>query len=352
MTFSYQSYPTKVVFGKKLLEALAQEIAGGAHTTLGVIASTRHSARVKDIGKVLGVKAVTHFDKIEQHVPESLVHEAERWYHETHYDLLLAIGGGSAIGLGKALTQRTGATLWAAPTTFSGSELTHIYGVSAGDKKIVDRDLQVLPKKVFYDSDLFVELPLPFAVRSAVNALAHLVEALYSADGNPITRQHAVMGMRFLWQGLKELAFHGMLSQPINEKLMLGALLGGKCLNESKMALQHKAAHVLGGSYGMDHSSVHTVLLPYVLAYQWDFLDAQTRKSLIEIFDSDYPPTTIKLLSESLDASATLNDIGFKGADLHSAAVSISKLSFANPAPVTQEKVAAMLKRAFDGELG
>lgn len=115
--------------------------------------------------------------------------------HEEKPDVLLAFGGGSAIGLAKALALETKLPIVAVPTTYSGSEQTNIWGISSEEGKTTGKSMHVMPKVVVYDADLTAGLPLSLAVTSGMNAMAHLMEAIYAPTGNPVTRHHALHGV-------------------------------------------------------------------------------------------------------------------------------------------------------------
>jgi maleylacetate reductase len=351
MQFSYQSYPVKVIFGSTLREGIAAESGGTPGKNLWIAASARYTDLVNQLAGLPGISVVHHFSNIIQHVPQQLVDEARQTLAGKPADVLLAIGGGSAIGLAKALAVETGIPVWAVPTTYSGSEMTNIYGVSAAGEKVVRRNNRALPEKVFYDPALSVGMPLELAATSAMNAMAHLVEALYSVNNNPVTYQITLSGIRYLYGGMQALARQRALSEAINEELFLGAYLAGKSLSEVSMGLHHKAAHVLGGSFGMDHSKGHTALLPYVFAYQWEYLPTSVRADFEQAYAHEYPPRALRELAAALGAPTNLRDIGFPELACPEAAAIISRASLENPAPVSESAVENLLRQAYAGEL-
>jgi len=117
-------------------------------------------------------------------------------------DGLVAIGGGSTIGLGKALALRAGLPLVAVPTTYAGSEMTSILGETEGARKTTQRSEKVRPRTVIYDVELTLSLPAGLSATSGINALAHAVEALYAQDGNPIVSLMAEEGIAALGRSL------------------------------------------------------------------------------------------------------------------------------------------------------
>jgi alcohol dehydrogenase class IV len=277
------------------------------------------------------------------------VDEAREVAEQTQPFAYVAIGGGSAIGLAKGLAIEDGRPIIAVPTTFAGSEQTNIFGISTEDGKTTGRDDRALPQVVVYDPNLTATMPKGLAVTSAMNAMAHLMEALYSPSGNPVTRSLAMQGMKTLKAGLETMAESDRLTQEANEQIQFGAYLAGKCLCEVDMALHHKTAHVLGGSFGMDHSKVHTVLQPYVLAYQWPYLDKAIQEDFKEALASENPAQVLKDLAANASAPTTLEAIGFQEADIEKAAFIMAANPYANIAPLSKEGLAGMLRNAYDG---
>jgi maleylacetate reductase len=346
MEFTYRSYPVIVIFGAGIMEKIAEEIKNKPGNSIMVISSPRYQHIVKQIGNLSG-KNLIHFDQIAQHVPEKLALEAKtKMVKDTN--LLLAIGGGSAIGLAKVLALESGLPLWAVPTTYSGSEMTNIYGISAERGKIVDKSDSVLPEKVFYDPTLSLGMPLELASTSAMNALAHLIEALYSSESNPITYRMSILGINHILQGMKMLAKTKSLTTAINEKLLFGAFLGGKALLESSMGLHHKAAHVIGGTFNLNHAKTHTVLLPHILKYQWDYLKRNVKEDLVQAFEHPFPPQAIIEIIKAMGTPYNLRQLGFKSENIKKATALICEEIFNNPAPVEAEKIESLLTDAFE----
>jgi len=349
MNFSYRSYPNHVYFGAgkiKILPGLLKD-----YQKVMVIATERLAKYVEPLKTALGSAQVTWFSKVVQHIPESLVSEATIFREKQHPDIIVAIGGGSAIGLAKAMALEKYIPQVVIPTTFSGSEQTNIYGISAGGVKKTGRDDKVLPGIVIYDPALFLTMPRDLAVTSAMNAMAHLMESMYSPSENPVTRNNAMLGMNTIKIGIEELALTVSLTESAIEKLMFGSFLAGKCLCEVEMALHHKVAHVLGGSFGMEHSTVHTVLQSYVLAYQWPYLSQEIQNDFKQVLKSGHPPRALKELAERAGAKTDLKSIGFREEDIEKAAEIIISKPYVNVAPVAKEKIVRMLSDAYIGKI-
>ncbi|MDF1506490.1 iron-containing alcohol dehydrogenase, partial [Roseisolibacter sp. H3M3-2] len=181
-------------------------------------------------------------------------------------DPLLAVGGGSAVGVAKAVALAGGPPVAAVPTTYSGSEMTPIWGLTRDGAKETGRDERVRPRAVLYDPLTTLDLPARVTGPSALNAAAHCVEALYAPDAGPVTALLAAEGLRAIAGALP-----GVLRAPADvagrTALLYGAWLAGLALGASTMGVHHKLCHVLGGSFGLPHAETHAVVLPHAAAF-------------------------------------------------------------------------------------
>ncbi|OJJ21810.1 hypothetical protein BKI52_15030 [marine bacterium AO1-C] len=353
MNFTYKSFPNQVYFGAGQIQKLPSILKNYLHNPTDkvlVLAEARVQAHVERLETSLGKEVVHHFDKIIQHVPQTLVEEGLKVTNKLQPKVMLSIGGGSAVGLAKALALKNHLPIIAVPTTFAGSEQTNIWGISNEEGKTTGRDDVVLPQVVVYDPELTQTMPQRLAVMSAMNAMAHLMEAVYSPTGNPITRNQALLGMQQLKKGLENIAQQKAFTTEANEQILLGAYLAGRALCEVTMALHHKAAHVLGGSFGMQHAEVHTVLQTYVLAYQWPHLSTEIQQDF-KLTLGNNPPLALKMLAENAGAPTTLEEIGFDQADIGKAVRIMLANPYPNPAPLVESQLLVMLERAFEGRV-
>ncbi|MCC5940081.1 MAG: maleylacetate reductase [Balneolaceae bacterium] len=348
MKFEYTSHPIHVQFGRGSFKEIHKHLSD--YKSYIVIANDRMNQQVELLREIAGSENVTLFSKVIQHVPQHLVDEAESVLNNHPADVLIAIGGGSAIGLAKALALKTHLPIVAVPSTYSGSEQTNIWGISSNEGKTTGKSPRVLPKVVIYDPEFTKSLPLNLAVKSGMNAMAHLMEAVYAPDGNPITRNMALTGIEYIKKGLNVLGDKQKLTQEANENLLMGAFIAGRSLCEVSMSLHHKTAHVLGGSFGMDHASVHTVLQPYVLEYQWDYLSEEIRNDFINSL-GNHPSYELKMLAKRGGAETDLKSIGFKRQDITKAVEIILSKPYANVAPLEKEALFTMLENAYSGKL-
>ncbi len=347
--FDFNALPNQVYYGQGKIELLPSIIA---QQKVFIIASDRQKQVLEALKEKIGADKMTHFAKVTPHVPANLIQEAKKIYLEERCEVILAIGGGSAIGLAKGLALETQTSIIAVPTSYSGSEMTNIWGISQPDSgKTTGRDHRVLPAHVIYDHDFTLSQPKAMAATSAMNAMAHLMEAVYAPNNNPITYITSLYAMKQMMIGMLILSREKQLSANSNNLLLLGAFLGGKALREVSMSLHHKAAHVLGGSFGMEHAPVHTVLQPHVLEYQWSTLGNKLKEDLKAALMNPYPPMALLDAAKVMDAPYTLKQIGFKKENIEQAVDLMLQKPYANPAPLHKEGLTEMMQRAYEGKL-
>lgn len=207
---------------------------------------------------------LTVYDGARVHVPEEVVLAARQNVLAFAPDTLVSLGGGAATGLGKALRLEYDLYFVAIPTTYSGSEMTSLYGVTAQSTKRTGKDERVRPDLVLYDPMFTRDLPLRLAVPSLLNALAHPISVLSTGKPSGLDRAHALDTARALHDALEAL-----LREPASSAAQLQALSGaaraGEVLDRGEPGQHHRLAHLLGGRLGLDHSGLHSVLLPHTL---------------------------------------------------------------------------------------
>src|SRR2546421_203679 len=262
--FIHTSQAQRVVFGDGALARLAQEIdVIGAKRAL-VLSTPQQRADAERIADMLGSRAAGVFDGAAMHVPIETAREAREVAQRLGADCAVAIGGGSTTGLGKAIALDSGLPIIAVPTTYAGSEMTPIYGLTEGGMKKTGRDPRVLPRTVIYDPELTLTLPVGLSITSGINAIAHAAEGLYAHDGNPIFGLMAEEGIRALATALPRV--HAAPTDlAARRDALYGAWLCGAVLGHVAMGLHHKLCHTLGGSFDLPHAEVHTVILPHAL---------------------------------------------------------------------------------------
>ena len=346
--FIFDARLPRVRFGAGELAHLPDEIAATGARRVLVLCTPQQTWHAQRVSSLLGSLAVATFDQAVMHVPVETVTAAQAVAVAAHADLAVAIGGGSTIGLAKALALKQDLPFIAIPTTYAGSEMTPIYGLTEQGIKRTGRDVKVLARAVIYDPALSHELPIGMTVTSGLNAIAHAVEGMYSPDGNPVISLMAEEGIRAI-----AAAITGLVAEPsrreLREQALYGAWLCGTVLGNSGMGLHHKLCHTLGGSFDLPHAEVHTVVLPHALAYNAPAVPDIAARIARALGGSGGAPSQLFALARACGAPTSLRQIGMKEADLDRAADLALEQRYPNPRPLERAAIRQLLQRAFEG---
>lgn len=345
--FEYVGLPYRILFGRGRLGEVAAEVARLGRSRVLLLASPDIAEPGDRIESLLGPLCVARYGGAAMHTPVAVTEEALERLRTHKADCVVAIGGGSTTGLSKALAVRTGVDQIILPTTYAGSEVTPVLGETADGKKTTRSSPSILPETVIYDVELSSGLPVPMAVTSAVNALAHAVEALYSTQANPIVDGWALGAISDIGKGLRRLTCEPA-DLEVRSALLRGAWLAGSCLASVGMALHHKLCHVLGGSFGLPHAATHTVMLPHVLAYNAPAAPDAMRRTAEALGVPDAPAGVFDLI-ELADGPTSLRELGIDADDLGEAADLASASPYPNPEPLTRDGILALLTDAWHG---
>jgi alcohol dehydrogenase class IV len=336
-----------VVFGAGSLAHLPREIELlGAKKAL-VLSTPEQAADAERVAQNLGKYAVGVFAKAVMHVPIETAREARAEAQRLGADCAVAIGGGSTTGLGKAIALDSGLPILAIPTTYAGSEVTPIYGLTEGGLKKTGKDPRVLPRTVIYDPELTLTLPIGMSVTSGMNAIAHSAEGLYAQDSNPIMNLMAEEGIRAIATALPALRANPR-DMEARSQALYGAWLCGTVLGNVGMALHHKLCHTLGGSFNLPHADVHTVILPHAIAYN-DEAAPEAMTKIKRALQSSSAAGGLYDLARNNGAPYALRDIGMKSEDLDKAADIAASNPYWNPRPIERNAIRELLQRAFEG---
>ena len=346
-SFAYNQLPGRVVFGVGALAELAREIERlGAKRAL-VLATPEQRAQAEDVARRLGDRCAGVFPRAVMHVPIETARAARAEARRVGADCAVAIGGGSTTGLGKAIALESSLPILAIPTTYAGSEMTPIYGITEGGQKKTGRDARVLPRTVIYDPALTVGLPVGLSATSGMNAIAHAVEGLYAQDSNPVMSLMAEEGIRALAQGLPR-----VVGKPedldARADCLYGAWLCGAVLGAVGMALHHKLCHVLGGTWNLPHAETHTVVLPHAAAYNAPAVPEAMRR-VARALDAPDAAQGLYDLARSLGAPVALEAIGMPAGELDRAAELATTSPYWNPRAIERATIRRLLDDAWFG---
>ena len=346
MQFLYTPHPCRVLFGCGSIANVAAE-ARRIGTRALVLSTPEQSADAERVRRLLGDMAIGIFDRAAMHVPIHTVDAAVAIAKEHGADCSVAIGGGSTTGLAKALSLRAGLPSVVIPTTYAGSEVTPIWGMTRDGVKTTGRDAVVLPASVIYDVDLTLSLPAAISVSSGLNAIAHCVEGLYAHDGNPVLSLMAEEGIRVLAASLPAIHRDGADIEA-RARAQYGCWLAGMVLGGASVALHHKLCHTLGGAFDMPHAETHTAILPHAVAYNATYAsDALAR--VARALDCVEPAAALYSLAKGLGAEMALSRLGFPEDGIARAAELAIANPYPNPRPVTRDGIEALLARACQG---
>jgi len=345
--FLYDQPATRVIFGVGALARLAEEVRRLGACRALVLSTPEQRADADEVARRLGDVAAGVYAEAVMHVPIETARAARDAAKRLEADCCVAVGGGSTIGLGKAIALESGVPIVAVPTTYAGSEMTPIYGLTEGGLKRTGRDRKVLPKTVVYDPALTVTLPPRISGPSGMNAIAHCVEALYARDANPIISLLAVEGIRALARSLP-VVVKAPADLEARAHALYGAWLAGTALGATSMSLHHKLCHTLGGAFNLPHADVHTVILPHAAAFNRDAAPEAMRLVADALGARDAAQGLFDL-AVRLGAPTALKDIGMPADGLDRAARLATENPYDNPQPIEYAGVRQLIEDAYQG---
>jgi maleylacetate reductase len=346
MHFIYESALARVVFFAGALSQLPAEVERLGRRAL-ILSTPGHRQLADDVARSLGARSAGVFAGAMMHVPIQTAQAGRLAARDLKADCLVAIGGGSTTGLAKAIALELELPILAVPTTYAGSELTAIWGLTENSRKRTGVDPRVRPKTVLYDPELTAGLPFALSLTSAINAVAHCVEALYAQQANPALAAIAEEGIRLIAASLPILALKGV-DPTARERLLCGAWLGGIALDGGGGALHHKLCHTLGGSFNLPHAETHTVVLPHALAYNAPAVPEAIAR-IGRALESNAPAGALYDLIAKLGGPTSLRELGMRAEDLEPAVELALQNPYYNPRPITRDGVRALLQAAFEG---
>jgi len=344
--FLYQSAPARVRFGAGALRHVEAEIAAMGGSRALILSTPFQQADADRLATRLGPMAAGVFAEARMHTPLDVTARALQLYANSGADCILALGGGSTIGLGKAIAWRNDAAQLVVATTYAGSEVTDILGETENGVKTTRRDPRIRPEAVIYDPELTLGLPVAMSVASGLNAMAHAVEGLYATDANPVTSLMAVEGIAALQRALPAIV-RDPADLAARGDALYGSWLCGTVLGSVAMALHHKLCHSLGGALDLPHAETHAILLPHTVAFNAQAAQGALRAAAT-LFGGNLGGG-IYDLAQSLGAPMALKDLGVAEGDLAQVADLAVKNPYANPAEVTRDAVLALLLAAWAG---
>ena len=336
--FLYMPLPTRVIFGRGRIAEAAAEAGRLGMKRPAVVATAQQAAQAESLAAAIGGIACP---MAVMHTPVDVTERALADIRGRGADGIVSLGGGSSTGLGKAIALRTGFNQLAIPTSYAGSEMTNILGQTENGAKTTQRGPEIQPETVIYDPDLLATLPDAFAATSGLNAIAHAVEALYAADGNPIVSLMAEEGIRALSAALPR-------GKAGHDEALYGAWLCGAVLGSAAMALHHKLCHVLGGTFDLPHAETHAIVLAHATAYN-AAAAPEAMARIARALGAPEAATGLDALARRIGAPRALKDIGMPEDGLDRAADIAVSAPYPNPRPLERAAIRALLDNAYHG---
>jgi maleylacetate reductase len=382
-SFNYVSYAQEVIFAPGALTKLGDAVdrMGARRLMLCTSRSMQRAGFVDVIQVMLGDRLVIVKDKIFPHVQDVQFEEMLEEAFANNVDAVIGLGGGSPIGMAKALafgleekrsakparaqfsTAQPLVPAIAIPTTYAGSEMTPVYGIThtreTPQRKVTVSNPKIAAKLVIYDPNLTLSLPPEMTASTGINALAHCIEALYSSRRHPLSTAAAFEGLRHIQQALPVCYRDGgdLLAR---SEMLAGAHLAGLSLASVTMGLHHGLCHVLGGTANVPHGIANSIILPHAIRFNADATAAQLLPAaeIMGIASNGVSPdATIEALAQkifeltgSMHLPQRLRDAGVKEADLPE----LAQLGFQNrtvqnnPKPIKDAaQIEALLRAAW-----
>lgn len=350
--FVHEAPATRVVFGPGRLADVPDEVTRlGAERVL-LIGDTHAQPLVDRLTDGIGPRVAATFDDVVSHVPVEIARDVTDLARSCNADLLLSVGGGSTVGTAKAVALELGTPILAVPTTYAGSEMTPMWGLTEDGRKLVGRDPRVRPKSVVYDPELTVSLPAELTAHSGMNAMAHLVEGLYAPVVSPLSISLAQEGIRALLVALPD-----VIVDPDDLEgrgiAFYGAWLAGWTMGTRLMGVHHRICHVLGGMFATPHAQTHSAVLPYATIFNAPDADPAMRRIKRAFTDGNRPAPRSGVgvweLAQEIGAATTLESLGVPESGLDEVAARVADDPPPNPRRLTRQNVRRLLQAAWEG---
>ncbi|HLI07539.1 MAG TPA: iron-containing alcohol dehydrogenase [Ktedonobacteraceae bacterium] len=379
--FRYTGFAQEILFGAGKLAQLGEALER-FHWQRVMLCSTqsqRRNGHIAAIERLLEGRLVANFEHVQPHVQDFQVAEGLALAREYEVDAIIGLGGGSPIGMAKVVSfalegqereqqanspiEQPLVPVIAIPTTYAGSELTPVYGVTnhvdGQARKVTVSDVRIAPRLIIYDPLLTLDLPPELTASTGINALAHCIEALYSITRNPPSTAVALSGIRAITSSLLR-CYEAGDDLEARAEMLNGAFLAGMALAHVSMALHHGLCHVLGGSAGVPHGVANGIILPHAMRFNLDATASQLAPAAEAMGIATAGRDAESAVEEAIQAiyaligrmrlPQRLRDVGVQESDLpHLARLALSNRSVQNnPKSVTDAvQVEAIFRAAW-----
>lgn len=344
--FVYTSDRLRVLFGSGAIARIAAEAEHHEMTRVMLLASRNRGGLARGIAARLGARAVGICDAARPGMPRAAFDAIVAELARLRADGFVCIGGGSPIGLAKAVAAATRIPFIAVVTTYSGSEMSSRWYIGAGADERSGASPAALPASAIYDPDLTLELPFATSAASCMNAMAHAVESLYGPDGNPIVLTLAEEAVRLIGAALPRLK-----ANPRDLAARGDALYGAwlAATFRTPVGLSHTVAQRVRQNFATDHARTHAAVLPYAVAFNRPAAPAAMARIARALGASD-PARALYDINIACGLATGLKDLGMREEDIPRAVEIVANRTFPNPRVPTAEDIHSLVRQAYAGE--
>ncbi|MGI9499074.1 MAG: maleylacetate reductase [Geminicoccaceae bacterium] len=345
--FLYKALPLRVRFEQGGRRHAGDEMDAIGRNRAMVLSTPGRREQAEDVQAALGDSCVGVLATARMHSPVDVTEAAMGELAKAGADCTIAVGGGSVIGLGKAIAVRQDIPQIALPTTYAGSEMTAVLGQTENGVKTTSKDPRMLPVSVIYDVDYTLTLPPRISATSGMNAIAHAIEALYAQEKNPVSAMQCMEAIRSLAESLPQI-----VEKPddvaARRRAAYGAFLCGMALGSAGMALHHKLCHALGGSFDLPHADTHTVVLPHAAGF--NAREARELDPVVDILGADSVGGGLWDLARRMGAPTSLAEIGMPEDGIERAVEVATANPYWNPRRFERHEIKELIEQAYAGE--
>jgi alcohol dehydrogenase class IV len=342
----YQPNGVRVAFGSGAVAALAAEADRLAITRSVILCSPGRTAVAESLARILGRDAAVICDAARPNFPESAFDAANQAIRDAGANGFVVVGGGTPIGLGKAVGAATRLPYVAVPTTYSGSELASNWYVGRAENKRQGNDAHALPATIIYDPELTLGLSPPTTAASGMNAMAHAVESLYGADLNPVVALMAAEAVRLLGDSLPR-----CVDRP-DDLAARGEALKGAWFAAGFRAgrgLSHAMAQQIRYAFDLDHARTHAVSLPYAVAFNAPAARA-AMEAIGKTLDAKDAARGLYDLNRRLGLATGYRDLGMPRDGIERAVELVAAATITHPRPAGADQVRRVVEAAWAGD--
>jgi alcohol dehydrogenase class IV len=343
--FVYDPIPVRTVFGYGTLATLGTEAEQLGLARPVVICSPGRIELGRKLAGLLAPAQAHVCDAGLTAMPKEAFDRLMGEIEQTKADGIVAVGGGSPIGLLKAAGAATQLPSIAVVTSYSGSEMAPNWYVGSGQDRYCGDSLHALPKVAIYDPELTLTLPPAASAASGMNAMNHAVESLYGPDTNPVIQDRAEEAVRLLGRSLPRI-----VDDPADREARYDALLGAwqAAMFRATSGIGHIIAQRVRTLFGLVHAESHAVAVPYGVGFNREAAPKAMAR-IARALGADDAARGLYDLNVRLGLATGYKALGVPADGLDRAVAVISKMSYPNPRTPTEDDIRGLLGRAFDG---